>query len=614
MKHIIFCLTIALSLMPFNGYCETMEIIAEGEYVMGAGETMAIAEERALKKAEQNAAEQAGAYVKSYTKVKNLMLSEDVIEVIANHAMKISVLDKRKFAVGDLDAIKFQVKIKAVMTTEEVETNLKKVRNDSSIVETYNKLKTEFERQSKEIEMLKKKLTETAGEEKKQVLSRITDEEKIFKANLWLEKAGNEISNEMTLKAYDKAIELNPSLVEAYVGRARTYVFQNVNTCYQLLEKGQGECAEQLEYLKMALSDVNKAISLDKNHAGAYAQRANVYNSIKGIELSVAYAKKEDYSVTKAIEQRYAQLILSDINTAISLKPDNHIFYEQRSGYFDPVNETDRVLSDITRAIVLCREANCHNLFFYLKRRADFYLVAGKEDLAKKDKAESEKIFSEENKKNMDIGKQMQNSELVRLSAELFPHAAELDFDGKRKEQRLKALNKKISLKKGAAEDYIARADLGINSKERRLLDYAEGIRLLKKRKVESKNDLLMTKVLMFKAMLYYGDKEYDPALNELKEAFAIIERRLPRALLLLKPDDFWSIVAGTQEAQDMVMKMSREEAEAIFWIQFASEVINERARIYEELEMPAKAGAEYRHLCEKLKEKQACKNAERLK
>jgi len=105
-----------------------VEIISDGEYVMGAGETMEVAEEKAKKSAMQKAAEQAGAFVKSYTKVKNLALESDVIEVIANHSMKVDILEKKKTVLGDVDAIRFYVKIRATMTEEEIEANLKKVR------------------------------------------------------------------------------------------------------------------------------------------------------------------------------------------------------------------------------------------------------------------------------------------------------------------------------------------------------------------------------------------------------------------------------------------------------------------------------------------------------
>lgn len=91
-----FIFLILLFLIKNSFAYEPVVIIADGEYVMGAGESMEVSEEKAKRIAVQKAAEQAGAYVKSYTKVKNLALESDVIEVIANHSMKIEVLDRKK--------------------------------------------------------------------------------------------------------------------------------------------------------------------------------------------------------------------------------------------------------------------------------------------------------------------------------------------------------------------------------------------------------------------------------------------------------------------------------------------------------------------------------------
>jgi hypothetical protein len=56
-------------------FAETKEIISEGTYNMGDGETPSVAESRALLKAKQIAVEQAGTYVESYSKVKNIRKS-----------------------------------------------------------------------------------------------------------------------------------------------------------------------------------------------------------------------------------------------------------------------------------------------------------------------------------------------------------------------------------------------------------------------------------------------------------------------------------------------------------------------------------------------------------
>ncbi|OGW10387.1 MAG: hypothetical protein A2W77_09735 [Nitrospinae bacterium RIFCSPLOWO2_12_39_16] len=68
----IFAVIIALFLFfPSLGFAQTKEIISEGTYNMGDGETPGVAESRALLQAKRIALEQAGTYVESYTKVEN---------------------------------------------------------------------------------------------------------------------------------------------------------------------------------------------------------------------------------------------------------------------------------------------------------------------------------------------------------------------------------------------------------------------------------------------------------------------------------------------------------------------------------------------------------------
>jgi hypothetical protein len=64
-------------LIPSFTHAEIKEIVSEGTYNMGDGETPSVAESRALLKAKQIAVEQAGTYVESYSKVKNITLTQD---------------------------------------------------------------------------------------------------------------------------------------------------------------------------------------------------------------------------------------------------------------------------------------------------------------------------------------------------------------------------------------------------------------------------------------------------------------------------------------------------------------------------------------------------------
>ena len=77
MRHIFAIMIAALFLFyPSHGFTVVKEIVAEGAYNMGDGETPSVAESRALLNAKRIALEQAGTYVESYTKVKNIQVTE----------------------------------------------------------------------------------------------------------------------------------------------------------------------------------------------------------------------------------------------------------------------------------------------------------------------------------------------------------------------------------------------------------------------------------------------------------------------------------------------------------------------------------------------------------
>src|SRR3989338_779851 len=108
----VWVIIIALFLfLPLHSFAEVKEIISEGTYNMGDGETPGVAESRALLHAKRTALEQAGTYVESYTKVENLQLTKDEIQVLASGLMEVEILDKKRTIIGD--GIHFWVKIKA---------------------------------------------------------------------------------------------------------------------------------------------------------------------------------------------------------------------------------------------------------------------------------------------------------------------------------------------------------------------------------------------------------------------------------------------------------------------------------------------------------------------
>ena len=64
---------------------------------MGDGETPSFAEAMVLQKAKQGALEEAGTYVESYTKVRNLDLNAEEIQTLAGGVVQVEVFVEEAF-------------------------------------------------------------------------------------------------------------------------------------------------------------------------------------------------------------------------------------------------------------------------------------------------------------------------------------------------------------------------------------------------------------------------------------------------------------------------------------------------------------------------------------
>jgi hypothetical protein len=653
-------------LIPSKSFAgNPVEIISDGEYVMGAGETMEVAEEKAKKFAMQKAAEKAGAFVKSYTKVKNLALESDVIEVIANHSMKIDVLEKKKFVIGDVDAIKFYVKIKATMTEEDIEANLKNVREDQTIVDAYTRLKANYEKQNKEIAKLKRQLELATAGDKQKIEKLISEEEKKYKANLWVERAQSLITHWMAdlvdlnviLNSYKRALDLNPDHALAYAGIA-SLMLQKVNKTVAKKYSSKSETFSENELktfikdLEAALISLDKAITIDENYADAYALRVKVRDELK-------WAKSEMQSVTgdNFDKKLYNEQIIEDINRAIALNASNKAdLYEKRASLMSSImcegtssdieNYLNKALMDINQAIALCKDD--WKLSSYYRAKASIYLNASTcyllkgddtkqnemqrlynawwqkaEELEFKEKTLSQKIQHEEREDT--LLKKLQITEYGKL-LELLDSWQERvtgtlkNFDPKSDKGKIKIaeIKKRISSGKASAEDYLFMGMFMFDDTvEARKNNFAKGIALFEQRSPQNREAMLLVHFYLSQAQFLFDNQLYDESLNGLSKAKAIVDKHITKQKLSKKLIDLWNGVQKEEKEEEsfnMLSKLNKDEAEAFFWIQFSWHIPSLRAKIYEKLGLYSKALQEYCYLCEQLQDEKACKEVERLK
>lgn len=165
--------------LPTLVQAETKTIVSEATYSMGDGETPSFAEAMVLQRAKQRALEEAGTYVESYTKVRNLDLTAEEIQTIAGGILQVEVLEKKRSTVGE--GFQFFIKIKALVTTDKMEELARRIKG-KDVAEEYRRLQGDYARLSKELEALKQALPKLSSvADRDTMLDQLREREKSFR-------------------------------------------------------------------------------------------------------------------------------------------------------------------------------------------------------------------------------------------------------------------------------------------------------------------------------------------------------------------------------------------------------------------------------------------------
>lgn len=122
------------------------------------------------------------------------------------------------------------------------------------------------------------------------------------------------------LEDLNKAIELKPELVEAYVERGDVFI--------------------QARRFDDAIGDFNRAIELDQQNARAYALRASAKMQLggnRGTDPETTYDVNDD--------------ALNDVNQALQLAPDDPLALRIRGNLYEALHRTDEGIADYRKAL-----------------------------------------------------------------------------------------------------------------------------------------------------------------------------------------------------------------------------------------------------------------------
>jgi tetratricopeptide (TPR) repeat protein len=233
-----------------------------------------------------------------------------------------------------------------VEVTDELARSMDIVRRDQEQSKTLEEMRKKTEEALKEIEKLKKEVGKGEGEKVSQEkYAKAVNE---LNAMDWFKKGYVlryiDKNNQEAMKAFDKAIEIDPTYAKAYALRAAIY-------------------SEWRQYLK-ALRDSEQAIKLDPNLAWGFNCRGVAHTGLMNYQEAI-----QDFNKALELEPKYVwpycnrswthfmlknyHKALEDANKAIELAPEFSVAYFRRGMALASLNKFQDAIKDFDKAIEL---------------------------------------------------------------------------------------------------------------------------------------------------------------------------------------------------------------------------------------------------------------------
>ena len=334
-----FFLFTFICLIPVS-FAEQKVVTAEGKYVMGDLDSRKDAKALALIDAKRMALEQAGTYLESATEVKNYQLNKDQVNSLAAGIMSVDVLSEDWKQSGEVMTV--FLKIKATIDTANLQDRIVRMKENEQ-AESYKQIQNELALLQKELVDMKaalkapepqatpKPAESTTAEKPAETPTAQTKPEppapkkpptpemkqryetalNNVNALECLERGNIALTDQRwndALYVLDKAIELNPNMVDAYAGKSLALY--------------------NLDKAKDALPVVNKALELNPQSAGSLGIKALILKDQPGkIKLAQACA-----------------------NSAVTIKPDSPRLLRIRGEVYAKMGKIKLAYQDFTNA------------------------------------------------------------------------------------------------------------------------------------------------------------------------------------------------------------------------------------------------------------------------
>lgn len=270
----VLILTFLSLLLPVAGNATATEttILAESRYVMADGDTLAMAEERVLQRAQRKAVEEAGVYLEStfhdYEAVRNgtrTQISSLEIRTLAAAITKTDILESRRSFENDRPV--FTVRIRAVVDLDQLQNAIRRWHSEERLAAHFRQLQkenTELKAQLREMQTpvsgVRTLIIEPPGHAGPQNLARRLVDDAVHSHNL-----------RQKIDLTSQAATLDSQYVDPLIVRGQTYL-----RLASLAYANKSRPSEYSEYIDNARMDFDRALLLDTKNLWALLGQGDV--------------------------------------------------------------------------------------------------------------------------------------------------------------------------------------------------------------------------------------------------------------------------------------------------------------------------------------------------
>ncbi len=273
----LFFAVTAMSACFQHALASDTTIIAEGHYLMADGDTLALAEEKVLHRAQRRAIEEAGMYLEStsydFEKSsggKSFQASSLEIRTIAAAITKTEILESRRSFENDRPS--FFVRIRAIVNLDNLQAAIRRWQSEQQFAEHFRQLQKE----NADLRAQLHELRTTPTGVRTLIIEPPGRNGAHERARTLVESAIQTLNLRQKLDMTTQAATLDPQSIDPLIVRGQTYL-RLVSATYSNTSRP----SEYSEYIDNARMDFDRALIIDPKNTWALLGQGDVNTWLK---------------------------------------------------------------------------------------------------------------------------------------------------------------------------------------------------------------------------------------------------------------------------------------------------------------------------------------------